>query len=70
MRFLHRDKCHQDQVAQWPGSTPAHLKGIYVSQRGPLKIKHSPLSPTFSLHHLILIGRDEPGQTAGQQHAN
>lgn len=24
----------------------------------------------FSLHHLILVGRDEPGQTAGQQHAD
>ena len=23
-----------------------------------------------SLHHLILVGCDEPGQTAGQQHAN
>lgn len=64
------DKCHQDQVVKWLGSTFAPLKGSMCPQREKPEIKNSLPPLTFSLHHLILVGRDEPGQTAGQQHAN
>lgn len=45
-----------------------------LSDCGSSFFKNRPLIPKFlkdfSLHHLVLIGSDEPGQTAGQQHAN
>lgn len=45
------------------------FKGEDVLQREHPDIQRPPL-PLTSLHHLILVGRDEPGQAAGQQHAN
>lgn len=44
-----------------------------LSKIAAVPFENRSLIPSFlkdSLHHLILVGRDEPGQTAGQQHAN
>lgn len=52
------------------GRHPCPCAGRRGPQRENPEIKRSPRALTFSLHHLILVGRDEPGQTAGQQHAD
>lgn len=42
---------------------------IYFGEVFPALKRLSPAA-SHQLHHLILIGCDDPGQTAGQQHAN
>ena len=68
---------HQRNEALAHGQVPLRTRSEVAKQypypfeggiRAP-KGEPSPL-PLTSLHHLILVGCDEPGQTAGQQHAN
>lgn len=48
------------------------FSGIYACRVSRLFVSSSLHLPATShqLDHLILIGCDDPGQTAGQQHAN
>lgn len=68
MRLRHVAKCHRDQ-SEVARQHSCPFEGEYVPQRENPRFNLPPPSLTF-LHHLILVGRDEPRQTAGQQHAN
>lgn len=68
---------HQRSEALAHGQVPPRTRSEVTEQyphpfeRGVQAPKGEPSPPPLtSLHHLILVGRDEPGQTAGQQHAN